>query len=89
MTDQIQAARTRGTLALVVCTAASGRIVQKFVVLAQADGWDVWVVATPNVRSAFIDLPLSLLRQALRSSLMRVPFILEQTKVILVLKTAL
>ncbi|BCL81480.1 hypothetical protein ccbrp13_39450 [Ktedonobacteria bacterium brp13] len=59
MTDQIQSAPTRrGALALVVCAAASGRTIQKFVVLAQADGWDVWVIATPNARSAFIDLPL-------------------------------
>ena len=58
MTDQIQSARTRGTLALVVCAAVAGRTVQKLVVLAQADGWDVWVIATPNARSTFIDLPL-------------------------------
>lgn len=44
-------------LALVVCAALSARQVQDFVVLAQQDDWDVWVIATPNA-CAFIDQPL-------------------------------
>ncbi|GHO87931.1 flavoprotein [Dictyobacter formicarum] len=44
-------------LALVVCAALSARQVQDFVVLAQQDNWDVWVIATPNA-CAFIDQPL-------------------------------
>ncbi|GCE19495.1 flavoprotein [Dictyobacter kobayashii] len=41
-------------LALIVCAALSARQVQDFVLLAQHDNWDVWVIATPNAR-AFID----------------------------------
>ncbi|WP_338255013.1 flavoprotein [Dictyobacter halimunensis] len=45
------------TLALVVCAALSAGQVQDLVGLAQEDGWDVWVIATPNACS-FIDQPL-------------------------------
>ncbi|GCE05462.1 flavoprotein [Dictyobacter aurantiacus] len=45
------------TLALVVCAALPARQVQDLVGLAQQNGWDVWVIATPNA-CAFIDQPL-------------------------------
>lgn len=45
------------TLALVVCAALSARQAQDLVVLVQRDGWDVWVIATPNA-CTFIDQPL-------------------------------
>lgn len=44
-------------LAVLVCAALSAREIQDFVRLAQQDGWDVWVIATPNAQS-FINEPL-------------------------------
>lgn len=57
-------------LVVVVCAALSARSVQDFVLLAQQDGWDVWVVITPSALS-FVDEPLL-------TSLTRHPVIMTQ-----------
>ena len=46
-------------LAVLVCAALSAKQIQDFVMLAQQDSWDVWIIATPNA-CAFIDEPLLL-----------------------------
>jgi phosphopantothenoylcysteine synthetase/decarboxylase len=46
----------RGVLYLVVCAAPPARDADRLVQLAQADGWEVCVIATPSARS-FIDGP--------------------------------
>ena len=46
----------RGVLYLIVCGAPPARDANRLVQLAQAEGWDVCVIATPSGRS-FIDSP--------------------------------
>lgn len=48
---------TRRILYVVCCAALSAQRIQDFVVLAQEDGWDVCVIATPNA-TKFINVPL-------------------------------
>ncbi|MBO0793838.1 MAG: flavoprotein, partial [Ktedonobacteraceae bacterium] len=49
----------RGALYVITCAARSSEpmLLQDFVKLAQADSWEVCVVATPQARK-FIDIPL-------------------------------
>ena len=46
----------RGVLYVIVCGAPPARDANRLVQLAQAEGWDVCVIATPSARS-FIDSP--------------------------------
>jgi phosphopantothenoylcysteine synthetase/decarboxylase len=46
----------RGVLYVIVCAAPPARDAGRLVQLAQADGWEVCVIATPSARS-FIDSP--------------------------------
>jgi hypothetical protein len=46
----------RGVLYVIVCGAPPARDANRLVQLAQADGWEVCVIATPSARS-FIDSP--------------------------------
>jgi len=48
--------KRRGVLYVIVCGAPPARDANRLVQLAQADGWDVCVIATPSARS-FIDSP--------------------------------
>jgi|SRR5579872_2307917 len=50
-------ANTRGVLYHIVCAAPPAQKVQDFVVLAQATGWDVCVIATPHAIQ-FINISL-------------------------------
>ena len=48
---------TRGVLYHVVCAAPPAQHVQEFVKLAQASGWDVCLIATPQA-TKFMDIPM-------------------------------
>jgi phosphopantothenoylcysteine synthetase/decarboxylase len=48
---------SRGVLYVVCCAALSAQRIQDFVALAQAEGWNVCVIATPHA-TKFIDAPL-------------------------------
>ena len=52
-----QAQQERGVLYVVACAAGPARQVQDFVMLAQAAGWEVCVIPTPNA-VPFLDVPL-------------------------------
>ncbi|HEU0003588.1 MAG TPA: flavoprotein [Ktedonobacteraceae bacterium] len=60
-----QAQQKRGVLYIIVCAAGPARQVQECVVLAQAAGWEVCVIPTPNA-VPFLDVP-SLTQQTGRS----------------------
>lgn len=47
---------TNPVLYLVVCGAGPAGHIERMVKLAQADGWDVWCVATPSAVEHFLDL---------------------------------
>ena len=55
MTDQNQA--HRGVLYIIACAARPARHIQELVILAQAAGWDVCVIATRQ-STKFLDIPL-------------------------------
>jgi hypothetical protein len=43
-------------LYLMICGAGPADHIDRMVELAQADGWDVWCVATPSAIEHFLDL---------------------------------
>jgi phosphopantothenoylcysteine synthetase/decarboxylase len=47
---------TNPVLYLMVCGAGPAGHIERMVKLAQADGWDVWCVATPSAIEHFLDL---------------------------------
>lgn len=52
----------KGVLYIITCAAPPAQRIQDFVVMAQAAGWDVCVIATPQALT-FIDKPLLAKRQ--------------------------
>ncbi len=48
---------SRGVLYIISCASRPAQRVQDLVIMAQAEGWDVCVIATPQA-TKFVDIPL-------------------------------